>query len=462
MANLNEIIEFKIDSLTYEGAGIGKHDGMAVFVEEVVDGDFIKAEIISAKKNYLRAKLVEIVKPSPNRTEPFCSLANVCGGCQWQHMTYEHQLSAKRKIVEETVKKISGIDVEVKNVIPSPQIKEYRCKIQLPVSQTKVSKRFLTGYFKKGSHEIVNIKFCPIQPAIINEITEFIKEKAQELNFRAYDEKRHKGLLRHILFRYSSTHKNVLLIFVLNSKSVPPQIIELANQVQSKFSCITGIVANFNISKTNIIVGNEFETLYGKDFIEEDLKGRKYKISAGSFFQVNPESAINIFETVEKLIKENFDKPRILDAYSGVGSFSLWLKDIAGEVVAVEEYPKAVADAKENLVLNSTDNISLLEGSAQSIIQKMVTEKDFFDVVIIDPPRKGCSDQVLEGIAKLAKGMIIYVSCNPATMARDLKFLQQKGFQPQYIQPVDMFCHTYHIESVVVLKNCNSESEKLF
>ncbi|MFA6990054.1 MAG: 23S rRNA (uracil(1939)-C(5))-methyltransferase RlmD, partial [Candidatus Gastranaerophilaceae bacterium] len=412
--------------------------------------------VISTKKNYAKAKVVEIIAPSPHRTKPFCNLAKVCGGCGWQHITYEHQLEAKRKIVEETVKKISGLDVEVKNVIPSPEIKEYRCKIQLPARQTKVSKRFLSGYFKKGSHEIVNIKFCPIQPQIINEITEFIKEKAQILGLSAYDEKKHSGTLRHIVFRYSATFKNILLIFVINETAISKEIEALAKEVQVKYSCITGIVANFNTLKNNIILGAKFEIIYGKDYIEEELKGRKYKISAGSFFQVNPLSAINIFETVEKIIKDNFETPKILDPYSGVGSFSIWLKDLASEIIAVEEYSQAVFDAKENLIFNDANNITLLEGDAENIIDEMADKSELFDAVIIDPPRKGCSEKALEGIAKLAKGLIVYISCNPATMARDIKFLHQKGFMPEYIQPVDMFCHSYHIESVVVLKNRNN------
>ena len=453
MIKNKDIIELKINSLTYEGAGIGRHDGMAVFVDDVIDGDLIKAEIISVKKNYAKAKLIEIVEPSPHRVEPFCALAKVCGGCNWQHITYDHQLEAKRKIVEETVKRIAGLDVEVKNVIPSPDIKEYRCKIQLPARQTKVSKRFLSGYFKKKSHEIVNIKFCPIQPPIINEITEFIKEKAQLLELSAYDEKKHTGVLRHIVFKYSSTFKNILLVLVINETDIPQNIETLARYIQEKYSCITGIAANFNTSKGNVILGSEFKAIFGKNYIEENLKGRKYKISAGSFFQVNPESAVNIFDTVEQVIKDNFQgKFTVLDAYSGVGSFSIWLKDLASEIVAIEECPQAVCDAKDNLNLNNVDNITLLQGDAQNIMDELLNKGDFFDAVIIDPPRKGCSEKALEAISKLAKKLIIYVSCNPATMARDIKFLYQKGFVPEYVQPVDMFCHTYHVESVVVLK----------
>lgn len=452
MLKLNEIIELTVDSLAFGGEGVAKYDGIAIFIPDVAPGDVIKAEIISAKKSYAKAKLVEIITPSKDRIKPFCGLANVCGGCQWQHLDYEAQLKAKKQIVQETVKRISGIDTVVKDVLPSDKIKHYRCKVQYPVGQTKVSKRILAGYYKKGTHEIVNVKHCPIQSELIDEITEFVRTRAQELGLTAYNEKKAKGLIRHFVFRESSTTNQVNLIFVINYKKVPDEMVELAEDVMSKFKEVTGVLANFNIGRNNVILGKEFVSICGEDHIIEEIKGVKYKITAGSFFQVNPTSAVKIFDTVKDAIKERVENPTILDVYSGVGSFSYWLNDIAKNVTSIESYPLAVEDAKENKLLNKADNVDIFEGDAQTLLDDFVKEKMTFDVVITDPPRKGCSTESIEAIAALAQKYIVYVSCNPSTLARDLKSLQEKGFTPEFIQPVDMFCHTYHVESIVVLK----------
>lgn len=456
MLKIKDQIDLKIDSLAYGGEGVGKHEGMTVFVADAAPGDTLKVEIVSAKKNFAKGEIVEIVEPSPDRVKPFCALANACGGCQWQHIDYPAQLKAKKQIVEDSLNRIGKLDIPVNDVIPSPDIKEYRCKIQYPTAQTKVSKRFLMGYFKKGTHDIVNIKYCPIQPDTVNKIAEFIKEQALILGLSAYHEKSHRGLIRHTVFRYSSSDKNMLLIFVINAKEVPEELNELANLVKNQFGDIVGVLASFNTAKSNVIFGDTTVLLRGQDFIEENLEGRKFKISAGSFFQVNPPSAVNIFNTVKNIIEERLKTPTLLDVYSGVGSFSIWLKDIASKITAIEEYPAAVSDAKENITLNDAQNINIIEGNAQVALTELVEKNEKFDAVILDPPRKGCEPEAIEAVAQLADKYIIYVSCNPATLARDLKILKEKGFTPEFAQPVDMFCHTYHIESIVVLKNCNN------
>ena len=461
MLKKGEIKEIEIKSLAYGGEGIGKIDGITVFVADSSPGDIIKTEIISCKKSYARGKLIEVITPSPYRVKPFCGLANVCGGCQWQHIDYDFQLKAKKQIVEDSLKKIGGfnndINIEVKDVISSPKKEKYRCKVQYPTGQTKVSKRFLAGYYKKGTHDIVNIKHCPVHPDVLNEITEFAREQLKESGLTAYNEDRHKGLLRHLVFRYSSSNKNVLLIFVLNSNEVPVELNKIAESIMKQFPEVVGVLANFNTSRSNVIMGGKTQLITGQDYIEENLEGRKFKISAGSFFQVNPESAVNIFNTVENIIKGKLDKPKILDpkildVYAGVGNFAVWLKDIASEIVAIEEFQLAVEDAKENIILNQADNIKMIEGDAQVVLNELRADGAKFDVIILDPPRKGCTPESLDSAVNLSSKYIIYVSCNPTTLARDLKILNEKGFIPQFVQPVDMFCHTYHIESIAVLE----------
>lgn len=300
MLKINDVIEINIESLCFGGEGLGKHAGMAVFVADSAIGDLLKVEITQIKKNYAKGKILEIITPSKDRVKPFCALANVCGGCQWQHIDYKSQLEAKRQIVKDNLIKIGKTEIEIKEVIPSPEIKNFRCKIQYPTRQTKVSKRFLAGYYKKGTHEVVNIKHCPIQPSVIDEINEFIKTRAQEIEFTAYNERNNKGLFRHFIYRYSQSKNEILIIFVINDKKITPRLVDFAKEIKNKFSNIVGVLANFNVRKNNIILGDKFELLCGQDYITEELEGCKYKISAGSFFQVNPKSAVNIMNTVKK------------------------------------------------------------------------------------------------------------------------------------------------------------------
>lgn len=448
--NKGEIIELKIEKLTYGGEGIGRADGIAVFVPDTAAGDVIKAEVVSVKKNMAKATVKEIVTPSESRVKPFCPLANACGGCQWQHISYDEQLRAKKQIIEECMHKIAGIDVPVKDVIRSDEVTEYRCKVQYPVQQTKVSKRFLAGYYRKNTHDIVNIKFCPIQPRIIDDIAEFLRKKAQELNLTAYNEKTGKGLIRHFVFRYSQTNKDLLLTVVINDRQNNDIVEELCFWAKKQFPEIKGVLVNFNTSKSNLIMGSKTELVEGQDFTEEVLGEKKFRISAESFFQVNPLTAEKMFSEVRKIVKEKTKTPSILDVYAGSGSFSMFVSDLASEITAVEESESSVKDGLENLQRNKINNISFIKGDAESVLKKLENENKKFDVVILDPPRKGCSEQVIESVKNLAGNLLIYISCNPSTLARDVKLLSDK-FTPEFIQPVDMFCHTYHVESILVM-----------
>lgn len=460
MINLNDEITLKIDTLSHGAEGIGRYEGMSIFVEDVCPEDVVKVKITQVKKNFARAILLEILEPSSNRVKPFCPMTKVCGGCQWQHVNYKTQLKYKQKAVEDTLKKIAGIDIPVKEIIASPITEKYRCKVQYPVRQTRVSKRILAGYFKKGTHEVVNIKYCPIQPRIIDKTTEDIREMAAEHNLSAYDEKKHKGLIRHIVYRFSQSENNLNLILVVNDEKVSPQLKKFCESIKETKPHIKGVSVNFNNKRTNVIMGAKTQNVVGDDFIIENLDGNIYKISSGSFFQVNPPAAVNIFNAVKKIIVEKVQNPRILDAYSGVGSFSIWLRDIASEIYAVEEYPQAVLDAKENITLNKADNIKIFEGDAKLIFRELKDKGEKFDVVVIDPPRKGCDEEAIDALESLSDKYIIYVSCNPATLARDIKLLSDKGFDCEFVQPVDMFCHTYHIESIALIKKTDSDERQ--
>ena len=448
----NDRLELFIEKLVFEGAGLARHENFPIFVDNVAPQEKVLAEIYSINKNYAKAKLVKVLEPSKSRVEPICAMANVCGGCCWQHVSYDEQLQQKKQIVQETIKKIAGEYIEIKNVIPSPQITEFRHKIQYPITQTKVSKRILAGYYKKNSHELVNIKHCPIQPKQIDEIIDFIREEAKSCNVIGYDETKHKGDLRHIVIRHSQANNEILVILVVNDFKLRKTVKALAQRVFDKFENIIGCLVNFNDKKTNSILGKETQPIIGKEYYTEKIGDKVYQVSAGSFFQVNPNSAKNILDTVKNIIIERVVEPEILDAYSGVGSFGIYLGDIAKRVVCVEDYPPATADAIKNIELNGYKNFEVLTGDAKLHLESLVNAKRQFDVVIVDPPRKGLAPEAVQTAAKLSKKLIIYVSCNPSTLARDLKLFKEYGYKTQYIQPVDMFCHTFHIENVALLE----------
>ena len=448
----NERLELFIEKLVFEGAGLARYENFPIFVDSVAPQEKVLAEIYSINKNYAKAKLIEVLEPSKSRVNPICAIANVCGGCCWQHISYEEQLKQKKQIVQETIKKISGEDIEIKDVIASPQITEFRHKIQYPISQTKVSKRILAGYYKKNSHELVKIKHCPIQPKQIDEIIEFIREEAKNCNVIGYDETKHKGDLRHIVIRHSQATNEILVLLVVNDFKLRKTIKELAQRIFDKFENIIGCLVNFNDKKTNVILGKETQPIIGQEFYTEKIGDKIYQVSAGSFFQVNPNSAKNILDTVKNMIIERVREPEILDAYSGVGSFGIYLGDIAKSVVCVEDYPPATKDAIKNIELNGYKNFEVLTGDAKLHLENLVKAKKQFDVVIVDPPRKGLAPEAVKTSAQLSKKLIIYISCNPSTLARDLKLFKECGYKAQYIQPVDMFCHTFHIENVAILE----------
>ncbi len=449
--NINDIFTVKIDKMINEGKGIARVGKFPVFIDNVCPEDIVKIRISKVNKNYAYGELIEITQPSQYRTKPKCPFHNLCGSCNWQHINYEMQLKQKRNIVAETIKNISGIDVKVEEVIPSPKIYEYRCKVQLPVSQTKVSKRLLSGYFKKNSHELINIKCCKLHNNIINEINEFFKETSAKYKISAYNEKTHKGMLRHIIYRCSSDLKQILIIFVINDNAVSTNLKKISDELINKYPNITGICANCNTKKSNVILSDKTDTISGNNYYIETLDKIKYKISSNSFFQVNPYCAKLMFNKVKELI--NINNPSILDAYSGVSSFGIWLSSIAKKVVCIEEVVSASSDAVDNIKLNNINNIEIINGDAEKSFKKLINDGIKFDVSIIDPPRKGCSYTAVENLIKLTSKYIIYVSCNPSTLARDLKILYDNSFVPIIAQPIDMFPNTAHIETIVLFEN---------
>ena len=449
---INNEYTVKIEKMLYEGKSLARVNDFPIFIEGGCPDDVLKIKIVKLNKNYAIAEIIDIIEPSKNRIKPICPIFNVCGSCNWQHIDYKTQLEQKLKIANETIKNITRKEFVVSNIISSPKTAEYRCKVQYPVSQTKVSKRILAGYYKRNTHELINIKYCPMQSNQINQISEDLKLILQENNIAAYDEKKHIGLLRHIIFRQASFDGKILLILVINSKKIPVEFKKIANSIILKYPQIVGVCVNFNDKKSNVILGRETKLIQGQDYFIEKLDNITYKVSANSFFQVNPLCAKEIFNRVKSLISEKINKPIILDAYSGVSSFGIWLSDIAQKVVCVEEVETATKDAEDNLILNNIKNIEIFNGDANENFKKFINDGYKFDVSVIDPPRKGCGEDAIKTLVQLTKKYIVYVSCNVATFARDMNYLSEQGFEPVSIELADMFPHTYHIETIALFE----------
>lgn len=506
-------VKLSIQSLAPGGDGVGRVDGIPVFVARVAPGDVVDVHLFDVRKNFARGVVETIVEASSERQEPPCKLFKVCGGCQWQHIAYEHQLRAKEDIVRQAIKHIGGLSPElVKPAIGAENNLHYRNKSQFPVRHPHDSTRILAGYYGQGSHKLINVKHCPVQPNAMDEMLEAVKAICERHQLSAYDERSHRGLLRHILGRFSFANNAVLITLVLNSNvdhlrengfsgkhlqtmktscvvddgeddptahepgkkpcGVPhgkkfnpgklrPETLErIAEDLMSELAQVAGVCINLNPDRGNRILGDTTLCLAGEPFITETLastrsdfpsmlkEGIKFRLSPASFFQVNTEQAAKLLEAVADALLEFGPKPTLIDAYAGVGTMSIWLSPFVERVIAIEEVEPAVEDGRQNLQLNAVKNVEFLLGSVEAILPKV---KDRHDVVLLDPPRKGCSPDALDAVFALSPKRIIYVSCNPATLARDLKIIEQNGYKTKRVQPVDMFPQTYHVESVTVL-----------
>ncbi len=444
-----EEYDVSVERLSNLGLGIAKINGFVVFIKDSCPNDKLKIKITKTNKNYANAEIVEIIEPSSYRVKPICPMQKICGACQIQFIDYEYQLELKRQIVNDAMHSIGGLDIEIPKVIPSPEIKNFRHKIQYPISETKNSKRIIAGYYKPSTHEAVNIKYCPIQPEICDKIIDYIREKARLFSIDAYKEKSHSGILKHVVIRHSAYNNSCLVILVVNKNNSSKDLNNFALSIYEEFKEISGVCINFNSSKTNVIMGDKTECVIGTDYIEEKLSDKIFYVSAQTFFQVNPKSAENIFNYVKNYIKQNFVKPVVLDAYAGISAFGIFVSDVCHKVVSIEENLQSVELAHRSAELNNVENIEIHGGDAGEFFSNETRE---FDVIILDPPRKGCTQKSLDEAFRLCRDTIIYVSCNPATLARDLKYLKQKGCTIESVQPFDMFCHSYHIENVAIVK----------
>lgn len=451
--HVGERVILEIEGLNHAGEGVSRKDGFIVFVPWTAPGDRVEGEVISVKKNYARALPDALLHPSSSRVEAPCPHHGICGGCQLQHIKYSEQLRWKRRIVSEMLQRIGGLETEVLPVIGMEKPWRYRNKAQFPVAREGGVLKI--GLFERRSHRVVDVNDCLIQHPLGVQAVEALRRLIEELKIPVYNEEKGEGLLRHILARTSFSREEVLLVLVTNGRILPGEEY-LAEQLASCLKNLAGIVQNVNTRRGNVVLGEENLPLWGRDYLMEELKELRFRISAGSFFQVNPLQAEILFSLVRDYA-ELEGKETVFDLFCGSGAISLFLCKNAMKVIGVESYAPAVEDARKNARINEITNAEFYCGRAEKLIPELIAGGFRADVVVLDPPRKGCDEELLAAVAKSRPQRIIYVSCNPATLARDLRYLAASGYIPLKVQPVDMFPHTGHVECVVLMQNVKNK-----
>ena len=444
----NDEITLEITALTSQGSGVGRFDSMAVFVEGTAPGDIVLAHIILVKSSYAIGIIKKLIKSSKHRIACDCDAFSSCGGCSYRHISYDRELLEKRKRVADAFERIGAIDTPVGEILHGEHTERYRNKAQYPVALTSDG-RMLIGFYAKKSHRVVDCRDCLLQPEEFRDILRVIEHWAALAGVSIYDERENRGLLRHIYIRKGFKTGQIMVCLVMTSRLVPKQN-QLVEALLNENKNIKSIVLNVNQKATNVILSQECHTLWGEDFIEDELCSLRFKISPLSFFQVNPEGAQILYEKAGEYADLNGDEV-LLDLYCGTGTIGLSMAKNAKKVIGVEIIPQAIENAKENARLNGIDNAEFFCDDASGAAKRLSESGTKVDVIILDPPRKGCSRDVVEAAVRMEPKRIVYVSCDSATLARDCALFKALGYETAAITPVDMFPRTVHVECVVLL-----------
>lgn len=468
----NELIEISIEDMGADGEGIGKYHGFTFFIKHAVIGDVIQALVLKIKKTYGYAKIVKILESSPFRVTPLCPLEGKCGGCQLQHLAYEKQLEYKQNKVKNALERIGGIRIVSqrcrgsKDVCMEPMIGMedpfyYRNKAQFPVGRNKDGK-VVIGFYAGHTHSIIDTTHCFIQANINECILKKVRDFLVNENISIYEEESHKGLVRHILTRVGFTTGEVMVCLVVNGSVLPKQdiLVKSLKEIDSEqdFFRLKSVCLNQNTERTNVILGDMIVPIWGETFITDYIGDVKYQISPLSFYQVNPVQTKKLYEKVLEYAQLTGEET-VWDLYCGIGTISLFLARYAKQVFGVEIIPQAIEDAKRNAEINHIGNAKFFVGAAEEVLPRKYAEEGVrikADVVVVDPPRKGCDEVLLNTIVKMEPEKIVYVSCDPATLARDLKFLTGARYEVMRVVAVDQFGNSFHVEVVTCLRRVNS------
>jgi 23S rRNA (uracil1939-C5)-methyltransferase len=454
-----QTIELEITNLADSGDGVGRYENMVVFVANTVPGDRITARIDHVKRKFTYATLLDIVEPSGDRVRSACIVADKCGGCQWQAVGYELQLQAKQNQVAQALRRIGGFTPELitqvlQPTLAAPEPLHYRNKATYPLAIAETGK-VKAGYYRKGSHKLINLNQCPVQDQRLDPLLAGIKadldRNVAELGWSIYQEKSHQGSLRHFSLRIGRSTGEILLTLISREKNLPGLEAQ-AEQWLATYPDLVGVVLNYNPQKTNAIFGAESICIAGRDYVSEKFADVVLRLRSDTFFQINTEQA----EAILAIVQQNLNlqgNETLIDAYAGIGTFTLPLARQVNQVIAIEIQPQATEQAQINAQINQIDNISFYTGKAEELLPKLALDNDPQpQILLLDPPRKGCDRQLIDHLLTIHPAQIVYISCNPATLARDLHLLCDRGdYQLNLVQPIDMFAQTAHVEVVAFL-----------
>ena len=445
----NDIVTLKIEDCGIDGEGIGKADGFTVFVKDAVIGDTVRAKIMKAKKNYGYGRLEEIITPSPDRVEPKCQFARQCGGCQLQALSYEKQLEFKTSKVRGHLERIGGFtDIPMEKILGMEQPFHYRNKAQFPVGKSKDG-RIITGFYAGRTHSIIENRDCALGVTQNKEVLDRVIAHMEKFHIQPYDENTGKGLVRHVLIRYGFFTDEMMVCLIINGEKLPGEeaLVKSLRQIPETVS----VMVNVNKKRNNVILGEKVRLLWGKSYITDKIGEISYQISPLSFFQVNPYQTGRLYGKALEYAQLSGNET-VWDLYCGIGTISLFLAQKAKMVRGVEIIPAAIENAKENACLNGFDNTEFFVGKAEEVLpEQFARTGERADVIVVDPPRKGCDETLLSTIIEMQPDRVVYVSCDSATLARDLKYLCERGYELKKVCPVDMFPNTVSVETVCLL-----------
>ncbi|NEP10616.1 MAG: 23S rRNA (uracil(1939)-C(5))-methyltransferase RlmD [Symploca sp. SIO2C1] len=442
-----ELVEVTITDLSDSGDGVGRLGARVVFVPDTVTGDRVLVRLLQVKPNYANGKLHQLLEPSPHRIRPHCIVADKCGGCQWQHVAWDYQRLAKQNLVVQALERIGGFtSTTVAPILTTDDSLAYRNKASYPLKRSAIGE-VQAGYYQKGSHQVINLNQCPVQDSRLNPLLAQIKQDIKQLGWSVYNEQRHQGRLRHLSLRIGRRTGEILLTLVTTDWNLQNLAIQAQKWLRS-YPELVGVCVNHNPHRTNVIFGSQTRCVAGKPYLREEFANLQFQLRSETFFQVNTAAAEALFNVILAQLAPTGNE-LLVDAYSGIGTFTLPLAQRVGQAIGIEVQKASVEQAEQNAVLNGITNVKFQTGKVEKLLPQLSVTPD---VILLDPPRKGCVSAVIKTILEIAPARLIYLSCKPATLARDLKLLCQTGtYKLTYVQPADFFPQTAHVECVAFL-----------